>query len=69
MTSFINQTIASELIDDRIRAAQDRRLRRDLRQARRTARAAERSTSDHGAGGSSTRVSWVRRLGLAAAAR
>jgi hypothetical protein len=67
MTSYINQTIAKQQIAELIAHAEQARLGREIRQARRASRAAARSASGPGAGGSGTRVRWSQRLGLATA--
>jgi len=67
MTNYIDQTIARELVKDRIRGAEAARLRREVRRARRTGRAAARSASAPSADKPSDRMRWERWLALAVA--
>jgi hypothetical protein len=63
MTSYINQTIARQQINEMITHAGERRLGREVRRARREARAARRAGARRG--GSNSNLYAPGRIGLA----
>jgi hypothetical protein len=65
MTSYITQTVAREQIASMIAEAQQRRVRRDLRQARRVARIQRRLARTSTRGPSNVALYAPNRFGLA----
>jgi len=67
MTSFINQTIARQQINELIAQAERGRVRRQFRQARREARSTTDERNDRGRGLRGTNLQWSDRLWVAPA--
>jgi hypothetical protein len=67
MTSYINQTIARHHVDELIAQAEQGRVRRQFRQARRAARAAASQRNGQGPGLRGTNLQWSDRLWVAPA--
>jgi molecular chaperone DnaK (HSP70) len=62
MTSFINQTIARQQVAELIAQAEQGRVRRQFRQARRDAKAAARDAAGRSGSGGSRRDPWLQFL-------